>query len=100
VTTNSHRPSHGVVDIPLARRAVLDSLRLSHRKHTVYGLIEMDVTDARLLIDEHEVSTGEALSFTAYIIACLAKAVDANRYMHGCRNWRNQLVLFDQVDVC
>ena len=93
-------PGFRVVDIPLARRAVLDSLRLSHRKHTVYGLIEMDVTDARQFISEHQVRTGEKLSFTAFIIACLAMAVDANRYMHGYRNWRNQLVLFDNVDVC
>jgi hypothetical protein len=25
--------------------------------------------------------------------------VDANRYMHALRNWRNQLVLFEEVDV-
>jgi pyruvate/2-oxoglutarate dehydrogenase complex dihydrolipoamide acyltransferase (E2) component len=93
-------PEYRVVDIPLARRAVLDSLRLSHRKHTVYGLLEMDVTEARQSIGEHEAKTGEKLSFTAFIIACLARAVAANRYMHGYRNWRNKLVLFDDVDVC
>jgi hypothetical protein len=26
--------------------------------------------------------------------------VDMNKYMHAMRNWRGQLVLFDEVDVC
>ena len=84
---------------PKARHVYVDTLYLGQRKHTVHGLIEVDVTKARQFIREHKSRTGETLSFTAFVLTCLGRAVDANRYMHAYRNWRNQLVLFDEVDV-
>ncbi len=59
------------------RRFALDAGYLGRRRHIVHGLIEVDVTDARALIGEHEQATGEKLSFTAFIIYCLAKAIEA-----------------------
>jgi len=90
---------HRVVPFPRMRQVYIDSLHLSHHKHTVHGLIEVDVTTARCAIAEHKARTGEILSFTAFVLGCLGQAVDGNRYMHAFRNWRNQLVLFDEVDV-
>lgn len=72
---------------------------MGRQKHTVHGLVEMDVTQARKAIRDHKAQTGETLSFTAFVIACLGRVVDKNRHMHAYRNWRNQLVLFDEVDV-
>jgi pyruvate/2-oxoglutarate dehydrogenase complex dihydrolipoamide acyltransferase (E2) component len=69
------------------------------KKHTVHGLVEFDVSRARAAIREHKAQTGEALSFSAFVLACLGKAIDMNKHMHAYRNWRNQLVLFDEVDV-
>jgi hypothetical protein len=43
--------------------------------------------------------TGESLSFSAFFLACLGKAIDRDRQMHAYRNWRNQLIIFDEVDV-
>jgi pyruvate/2-oxoglutarate dehydrogenase complex dihydrolipoamide acyltransferase (E2) component len=91
--------AYTVVPFPKARHIYMDSLYLGQRKHTVYGLIEADVTTAREFIRQHKVRTGETLSFTAYLIACVGKAVERNKYMHAYRNWRGQLVLFDEVDV-
>jgi pyruvate/2-oxoglutarate dehydrogenase complex dihydrolipoamide acyltransferase (E2) component len=62
-------------------------------------LVEMDVTRARQAIRDHKLQTGEALSFTAFIMACLGRAVDMNKRMQAYRNWRDQLVIFDDVDV-
>jgi pyruvate/2-oxoglutarate dehydrogenase complex dihydrolipoamide acyltransferase (E2) component len=59
----------------------------------------VDVTDARRWIREHKARTGESLSFTAFIMACLGRAVEENKMMHAYRDWRNQLILFDEVDV-
>lgn len=69
------------------------------RKHMIHGLIEVDVTRPRQLITEHKNETGETLSFTAFVIYCLAQAVDENKMMHAYRARRNRLVLFDEVDV-
>ncbi len=82
------------------RHLFIDWLRIAHRKHMIHGLIEVDVTIPRNYIREQEARTGEQLSFTAFIAKCLGKAVDMNKYLHAMRNWRGQLVLFDQVDVC
>jgi signal transduction histidine kinase len=81
------------------RRFALDAGRLSRRRHIIHGLLEVDVTDARLFIRDHEARTGETLSFTAFIITCLGRAVDRNKQLHAYLNWRKQLVIFDDVNV-
>ncbi len=76
-----------------------DGGRMGLRKHTVHGLVEFDVTQARETIRQHKAQTGETLSFSAFILACLGKAIDMNKPMHAYRNWRRQLIIFDEVDV-
>ncbi len=78
---------------------MVDGGRMGLRKHTVHGLVEFNITQAREAIRQHKAQTGEALSFSAFILACLGTAIDQNKHMHAYRNWRNQLVLFDEVDV-
>jgi len=87
--------------LPLApeRQLVVEGGRIAARKHTVVGLIEVDVTRARRLLREYRARTGKALSFTAFIIACLGKAVGEHKAVHAYRDWRKQLILFDEVDV-
>jgi pyruvate/2-oxoglutarate dehydrogenase complex dihydrolipoamide acyltransferase (E2) component len=69
------------------------------QKHTVHGLVEFDVSRAREAIRQHRAQTGETLSFSAFVLACLGKAIAMNKHMHAYRNWRNRLILFDEVDV-
>ena len=76
-----------------------DGGRMGLKKHTVHGLVEFDITHAREAIHRHRAQTGEALSFSAFILACLGKTIEMNKHMHAYRDWRNQLVLFDEVDV-
>ncbi len=90
---------HRIVPFPRLRQVYIDTLHLGHRKHTVHALLEVDVAEARHLIGQHKARTGESLSFTAFVLSCLGQAIDRNRYMHAFRNWRNELVLFDEVDV-
>ena len=78
---------------------MVDGGRMGLQKHTVHGLVEFDVTQSRETIRQHKAQTGETLSFSAFILACLGKAIDMNKHMHAYRNWRNQLILFDEVDV-
>jgi pyruvate/2-oxoglutarate dehydrogenase complex dihydrolipoamide acyltransferase (E2) component len=85
--------------IPKMRRFSLDAGYLGRRRHIVHGLIEVDVTEARDFIKEHKSKTGETLSFTTFIIVCLSKAIQANPHMHAYRNWRNQLVIFEDINI-
>ncbi len=90
---------HQVIPFSKARAPMLDYMSEASRKHTIHGLIEVDVTEARQYLREHKARTGESLSFTAFIAVCVAHAVDQDKSIHAYRNWRNQLVLFDEVDI-
>jgi pyruvate/2-oxoglutarate dehydrogenase complex dihydrolipoamide acyltransferase (E2) component len=91
--------TYKMVPYPKLRRALAITLHSAQRKSMVRGLIEVDVTRAREFLREHKANTGESLSFTAFIITCLAQAVDENKSLHACRKGRKHLVLFDEVDV-
>jgi pyruvate/2-oxoglutarate dehydrogenase complex dihydrolipoamide acyltransferase (E2) component len=84
---------------PLMRRLIVDAGRHWRRSSIVYGLTEFDITGVRARISAHKQRTGETLSLTAYVAACLARAVAEDRSVHAYRNWRNQLVIFDDVDI-
>jgi pyruvate/2-oxoglutarate dehydrogenase complex dihydrolipoamide acyltransferase (E2) component len=84
---------------PRERRDIVDALEVGVRRHMVHALLELDVTRARRLIREREAGTGERLSFTAFVVASLARAIDGDRRLHAYRDWLDRLVLFDEVDV-
>ena len=91
-------PYH-IVDLPPARRDSPNFLDMYWWKHSIYGLLEVDVTFVRQFIAEHKAQTGEALSFTGYLAYCLARAVDENKLVQAYLKGRKQLVVFDDVDV-
>lgn len=91
-------PFH-VVDLTPGRRVWLNTLDMSWPKHSIYGLLEVDVTVARQFIAQHKARTGEALSFTGFLVSCLARAIDEDKAVQAYRKGRKQLVLFDDVDV-
>lgn len=68
-------------------------------KPMIHGLLEVDVTSARAALREHELRTGEKLSFTAFLSACLAKAVDEHKAVQAFRQGARRLILFRDVDI-
>jgi hypothetical protein len=95
------KPHDGFTVLPYPRNRLLmvDGGRLGRQKHTVHGLVEFDITDARAALHRQKAETGETFSFSAFFLACLGQAIDADKQMHAYRNWRNQLIVFDDVDV-
>ena len=91
--------TYQALPFPMERQVTVQGGRLASRKHTIHALIEADVTEPRCMIRTHKERTGATLSFTAFIIACLAKAIDEHKKMHAYRDWRNRLIIFDEVDV-
>jgi pyruvate/2-oxoglutarate dehydrogenase complex dihydrolipoamide acyltransferase (E2) component len=91
--------SYQVIPFPKIRRLMVDGGRMGRQRHIVHGLVEMDVTRVRQAIQDYKARTGEGLSFSAFMMACLGRAVDMNKNMHAYRNWRDQLVIFEEVDV-
>ncbi len=97
--TNQQHADYQVVPYPKLRRAQAITLHSARRKPMIHGLIEVDVTGADEFLQEHKARTGESLSFTAFIISCMAKAVDENKSVQACRKGSKRLAVFDDVDV-
>jgi len=96
---NEETISYQVVELSPGRRAWVNALDLSGPTHWMTGLLEVDVTLARQFIAEHKARTGEALSFTGFLVYCLARAVDENREVQAYLKGRKQIVIFDDVNV-
>ena len=88
-----------VVPYSKLRRVEAIMYRSVQRTPLIHGLLEVDVTKAREFLREHKARTGESLSFTAFIITCLAQAVDENKSVQAYRKGRKHLALFNEVDV-
>jgi len=88
-----------VLPFPKSRRFLEAAMRSTHHKPMIHGLLEVDVTDARTLLRDYQARTAEPLSFTAFIIACVARAVDENKAVHALRWGRSRVILFADVDV-
>jgi pyruvate/2-oxoglutarate dehydrogenase complex dihydrolipoamide acyltransferase (E2) component len=93
------QPRFEVRPYPRSRALVVDAAHVASRKHMIHGLVEFDVTEPRRLLREHKERTGEALSFTAFILHCVSAAVAEDRMVHAYRDWRGRLILFDDVDI-
>ena len=88
-----------VVPYPKMRRLEAIAYRSVQHKTMMHGLLEVDVTRARAFLREYKAKTGESLSFTAFLIACLAKAVDEHKDVQAYRKGGKRLILFKDVDV-
>jgi pyruvate/2-oxoglutarate dehydrogenase complex dihydrolipoamide acyltransferase (E2) component len=88
-----------VVPYPKIRRFLEAAIRSTHHKPMIHGWGEVDVTRARAYLKDHKAKTGETLSFTAFLIACLAKAVDENKSVQAFRLGSKRLIVFADVDV-
>jgi len=79
-------------------RELLGDLERMATKHPILVLSEFDVTEARDLLQKHKVTTGETISFTAWIIRCISEAVSEDKMVQAYRKGK-QLVVFEDVDV-
>jgi len=81
------------------RNATLDSLRWAKKRLQIPILLEVEVTGVREAIRTFRGRTGKGLSFTAWVVGCVARAAAEHPRVHGIRQGRRKLVLFDDVDV-
>ncbi len=92
--------TYTVKPFPPARQFFVDGMDFGGRNHCIHGLIEVDVTNPRQRLLAIKQTTGESLSFTGFITYCCAQVVDQNKRVQAYRDWRNRLIIFDDVDVC
>jgi pyruvate/2-oxoglutarate dehydrogenase complex dihydrolipoamide acyltransferase (E2) component len=74
-------------------------MQMAGWRSNVHGLVEIDVTDARERIRTIADETGTKLSFTAFVVFCLAATIEEQPRVHRYRDWRGRLHEFEDVDV-
>jgi pyruvate/2-oxoglutarate dehydrogenase complex dihydrolipoamide acyltransferase (E2) component len=80
---------------PSDRRLVTGALRVGRHTAPMHGLLDLDVTEASRRLAAHD----PPLSFTAFVVAAVARSVARHPEVHAYRNWRGQLVVHRHVDV-
>jgi pyruvate/2-oxoglutarate dehydrogenase complex dihydrolipoamide acyltransferase (E2) component len=88
---------NGYTSLPLSfnRRAVIASATVTKEKNAIHGFTEVDITIPRRLIKEHFEKTGEKLSFTAYIVACLSRVIKKHPELNSFIKGRKHIILDD-----
>jgi pyruvate/2-oxoglutarate dehydrogenase complex dihydrolipoamide acyltransferase (E2) component len=67
-------------------------------KRPMQALVEFDITKARTYFTEYKERTGQNLSFSAWLVICVAHAIDQYKQVQGFRKGK-KLIVFDDVDV-
>lgn len=88
---------NGYKSLPLSfnRRAVIASATVTREKNAVHCFTEVDITEPRAFIKNYLDKTGEKLSFTAYIVACLANVIKDYPQFNSFTRGRKLIVLND-----
>lgn len=84
--------------VPKSRKLIIESCEYALRKHRMLGLFEADVTAARKKIRDHKEKTGESISFTGWIAACVGKSVGEHKQVQALMIGKH-FVIFDDVNI-
>lgn len=84
---------------PAFRNPTIDVLEHGRKKHHIPLLLEIDITEARTYLRQIKTQSGQTISFTAWVMACVGRAVSEHKHVHALRQGRRRLILFDDVDI-
>lgn len=69
------------------------------RRHNAHALLEIDVTQAREIMQKMKEEKCGDVSFTGWVIKCVAQAASEHKLLNAYRLGRRKLVVFDDVDI-
>jgi pyruvate/2-oxoglutarate dehydrogenase complex dihydrolipoamide acyltransferase (E2) component len=78
--------------VPDERIATIELVPALARRLPMHAFVEVDVTEARQRLAADRDRTGQTRSFTAFVIGCLARAVDEHRGVQAVRQGRRVLI--------
>jgi pyruvate/2-oxoglutarate dehydrogenase complex dihydrolipoamide acyltransferase (E2) component len=81
------------------RRILADFNNVAASLNRVYGLIEIDVTDALAKMEEIEKKKKYKVSMTGWMSKCVSQAVMENKHLNSFRKGRRKIIIFDEVDI-
>ncbi len=80
------------------RRNISLLLEEGRKKHIIYVIVEADVTKAREIIKERK-RKGDDISFTGWIVKCMAEIMKEEREFNAIRHGKRKLIYFEDVDA-
>jgi pyruvate/2-oxoglutarate dehydrogenase complex dihydrolipoamide acyltransferase (E2) component len=86
------------VALPRSRRVMAALMDVARTRRLILAFVEADVTEPRRMIRERRSETGVSLSLTAYVAACLARAIAQHPGLNSVRRGR-KLVTFEDINV-
>lgn len=90
--------THRTLTFPRSRLATLDVGRYGRDAHSMYGLLEVDVTAARRAARQLR-QAGLGVSFTSWLIKAIAMSAARHGEVHAIARGRRRVVVFEGVDV-
>ena len=94
----SSGPSYHKERVKKSRKLIIESCDFALKRHRMLGLFEADVTDARRKLRSYREQTGESISFTGWIAACVGKSVGEHKQVHALMIGKH-FVIFDNVNI-
>jgi pyruvate/2-oxoglutarate dehydrogenase complex dihydrolipoamide acyltransferase (E2) component len=73
-------------------------MEMGAKTHHMKGLFELDVTEGRKIIHSYKERTGGDISFTSWIMKCIALAIREHKHVHALRKGK-KLIIFDEIDI-
>ena len=81
------------------RRNIVLVTEEGFRKHSVHALIYVDVTKAREIIRKFKNESTRDISFTGWIVKCIAKVASEYKEFNTYKLGKKKTVTFDDVDI-
>ncbi|MHA2171338.1 MAG: 2-oxo acid dehydrogenase subunit E2 [Candidatus Kariarchaeaceae archaeon] len=91
--------NYEVKQFPTNRQILSDIYEEFQKKHYMTGFIEVDITKGREKIRNYHDQTGTKISFTGWIIKCIAQAVSEHNHINAYRKGRKQVIEFKEIDI-
>jgi pyruvate/2-oxoglutarate dehydrogenase complex dihydrolipoamide acyltransferase (E2) component len=92
-----NKKGYSSTPLSINRRAVIASASVTKKKNAIHGFTEIDISEPRRLMKEHFEKTGEKLSLTAYIVACLAQTIRDHPQLNSFIKGRRLITLDDVI---
>ena len=83
------------ISLTFNRKAIIASATVTKEKNTFHTITEIDISIPRRLINAHFQKTGIKLSFTAYIVTCLAQVIKDHPLLNTFIKGNKQIILDD-----
>ncbi|MBP7737666.1 MAG: 2-oxo acid dehydrogenase subunit E2 [Spirochaetes bacterium] len=92
------KEEYTIHNYPKSRIGTFDVGAMSSMRHHVFGIMEVDVTDARKKIAKLK-KGGRPVSFTSWLLKCIGDVVNKHPVIHGVKKGKRKIIAFNSVDI-